>query len=175
MQRAACPSSNPVNVLVALRQEDPGAEHPADVGVALVKPLMDDGVDEWRAWEQQSQSDRYNLIPTLLLLRQHYYSCAVHEQLPLLLLFHPSLVLVLLLLLVLLVHTSTLPPRLLLLLIVTLTKSIPPTLPSCGGRTSPTTSRCRPSGSETPGRGQHKVRQRSPKGSMFQQPMRNIK
>lgn len=50
VRRAAGPSSDPVHVLVALRgilcEVDPGAEHPADVGVALVKAFVDDGVDE---------------------------------------------------------------------------------------------------------------------------------
>lgn len=56
VQRAARPSSDPVNVLVALwrilGEVDPSAEHPADVGVTFVKAFMDDGIDERRAWEE---------------------------------------------------------------------------------------------------------------------------
>lgn len=50
--RTSCASTNPVHVLVAfggvLSKIDPGAKHAADVGVSLVKALMDDGVDEGR-------------------------------------------------------------------------------------------------------------------------------
>lgn len=53
VQRAAGPASDPVHVLVALgrvlSKVNPGAEHPANVGVALVEAFVDDGVDERRA------------------------------------------------------------------------------------------------------------------------------
>ena len=52
MQGAARPSSDAVHVLVALGRVlgkvDPCAEHAPDVGVALVKALVDYGVDERR-------------------------------------------------------------------------------------------------------------------------------
>ena len=52
MQGAAGPSSDTIYILVALGRVlgkvDPGAEHAPDVGVALVKALVDDGVDERR-------------------------------------------------------------------------------------------------------------------------------
>ena len=55
----SCASTNPVHVLVAfggvLCKIDPGAEHAADVGVALVKALMNDGVDEGRAWRENEK------------------------------------------------------------------------------------------------------------------------
>jgi hypothetical protein len=52
MQGAARSSSDTVHILVALGrvlcEVDPGAEHAPDVGVALVKALVDDGVDKRR-------------------------------------------------------------------------------------------------------------------------------
>ncbi len=52
----SCASTNPVHVLVAfggvLGKIDPGAEHAADVGMSLVKALMDDGIDEGRTWQE---------------------------------------------------------------------------------------------------------------------------
>lgn len=45
-------SADPVHVLIAfggvLSEVDAGAEHAANVGVALIKALVDDGVDEGR-------------------------------------------------------------------------------------------------------------------------------
>ena len=56
MGGTSCASTNPVHVLVAfggvLCKIDPGAEHAADVGVALVKALMNDGVDEGTSVEE---------------------------------------------------------------------------------------------------------------------------
>lgn len=53
---ASCASTNPVHVLVAfggvLGKIDPGAKHAADVGMSLVKALVDDGVDEGRTWRE---------------------------------------------------------------------------------------------------------------------------
>ena len=49
--RAASASSNAPHVLVALgrvlRKVDPRPKHPPNVGVALVKPVVDDVMDEW--------------------------------------------------------------------------------------------------------------------------------
>lgn len=54
MGGASGAAADAVHVLVALGrvlgEVDAGAEHAADVGVALVKALVDDGVDEGRAW-----------------------------------------------------------------------------------------------------------------------------
>lgn len=48
---AARPSSDAVHILVAFRgvlcKVDPCPKHPPYVGVPLIKPFMDDGVDEW--------------------------------------------------------------------------------------------------------------------------------
>lgn len=56
MGGTSCTSTNPVHVLVAfggvLRKIDPGAKHATDVGMPLVKALVDDGVDEGRTWQE---------------------------------------------------------------------------------------------------------------------------
>lgn len=56
--RAAGSSADAVNVLVTLRRVfgkvNPGSEHPADVGVPLVKAFMDDGVYKRRTVEQHA-------------------------------------------------------------------------------------------------------------------------
>lgn len=53
----SCASTNPIHVLVAfgrvLSKIDPGAKHAADVGVSLVKALVDDGIDERRTWQEK--------------------------------------------------------------------------------------------------------------------------
>lgn len=47
---AACPSADAVHILVAFRgvlcKVDPCSKHPSDVSVPLIKPFMNDGVDE---------------------------------------------------------------------------------------------------------------------------------
>lgn len=52
----SCASTNPIHVLVAFRgvlsKIDPSAKHAADVGMSLVKALMDDGIDERRTWQE---------------------------------------------------------------------------------------------------------------------------
>lgn len=57
MSGAARAPSYPVHVLVTLGgvlcEIDACAEHAPDVGMPLVKTLMDDGVDEWRAWQRK--------------------------------------------------------------------------------------------------------------------------
>ena len=49
---AACAPSYPVHILVTLGgvlcKIDARSEHASDVGMPLVKALMDDSVDEWR-------------------------------------------------------------------------------------------------------------------------------
>lgn len=56
MGGTSCASTNPIHVLVAfggvLCKIDPGAKHAADVGVAFVEALMNDGVDEGRTWQE---------------------------------------------------------------------------------------------------------------------------
>lgn len=51
---AACPSADAVHILVAFRgvlcKVDPCSKHPPDVSVPLIKPFMNDGVDEWWTW-----------------------------------------------------------------------------------------------------------------------------
>lgn len=51
MCRAARPTSDPIDVLVAfggiLCKVDPSPEHSPYVSVPLVKAFVDDGVDEW--------------------------------------------------------------------------------------------------------------------------------
>ena len=51
---ASRPASYPIYILVALggvfSKVDAGAKHAANVGVALVKAFVDDGVDERRTW-----------------------------------------------------------------------------------------------------------------------------
>ena len=54
---AASAPSNPPHILVALGgvlgKVYPCTKHATDVGVALVKPIVDDVVDEWRACDTQ--------------------------------------------------------------------------------------------------------------------------
>ncbi len=56
MGGTSCASANPIHVLVAfggvLSKIDPGAKHAANVGVSLVKALMDDCVDERRTCQE---------------------------------------------------------------------------------------------------------------------------
>ena len=51
---AASPAPDAVDVLVALGgvlgEVDPGPEHSADVGMALIEALVDYGVNEGRPW-----------------------------------------------------------------------------------------------------------------------------
>lgn len=50
-------STNPIHVLIAfggvLSKINAGTKHAANVGVALIKALMDDGVDERRTWQEK--------------------------------------------------------------------------------------------------------------------------
>lgn len=66
MGGASCASTNPVHVLVALggvlSKIDPGAKHPADVGVSLVEALVDDGVDKRRTWWNKKFKNDQNSI-----------------------------------------------------------------------------------------------------------------
>ena len=54
MLRAASPPTNTPHVLVALGgvlgKVYPSTEHPSDVGVALVKAIVDDVMYKWRAY-----------------------------------------------------------------------------------------------------------------------------
>lgn len=56
VRRTSDAAADPVHVLVrfgaVLREVDPRAEHPADVGVPLVEPLLHDGIDEGRPVEE---------------------------------------------------------------------------------------------------------------------------
>lgn len=57
MGGTACASTNPIHVLVAFRRVlskiDASAKHASNVGVTLVKALVDDGVDEGRTWHEK--------------------------------------------------------------------------------------------------------------------------
>ena len=72
MRGAARASANAVHVLVALGRVlgkvDPGAEHAPDVGVPLVKSLVDDGVDEGGAW--RGEGARLVVTPQVI-----YFAC----------------------------------------------------------------------------------------------------
>lgn len=50
-------STYPINVLVAfwgvLCKIDPGAKHAANIGMSLVKALMNDGIDEGWTWQEK--------------------------------------------------------------------------------------------------------------------------
>lgn len=54
MSRTPRPSTNPVHILVAFGRVfceiDPRTKHAADVGMSLVKALMNDCIDEGRTW-----------------------------------------------------------------------------------------------------------------------------
>ncbi|TNN86297.1 hypothetical protein EYF80_003382 [Liparis tanakae] len=67
-------STNPVHVLVAfgrvLGEIDPGAKHAADVGVALVEALVDDGVDEGGTWREKGH------IPIKSIARRKDAACS---------------------------------------------------------------------------------------------------
>jgi len=67
VQGAARPAPDAVHVLVALGRVlgkvDPGAEHASDVGVALVKALVDDGVDERRTWGTGNRAQGVMILP----------------------------------------------------------------------------------------------------------------
>lgn len=67
MGGTSCTSTNPIHVLVAFRgvlgKIDPGAKHAADVGMSLVKALVDDGIDEGRTWQKKGRIHMKSITP----------------------------------------------------------------------------------------------------------------
>lgn len=59
MGGTSCSSTDPIHILVAfggvLGKVDPGTKHATDVGVALIKALVNDGVDEGRTWQEREK------------------------------------------------------------------------------------------------------------------------
>ena len=57
---AACASTDSVDVLIALWgvlcEVDPCSKHSSYVGMALIKPFVDDGVDEWGTFREDVTS-----------------------------------------------------------------------------------------------------------------------